>query len=62
MPYLGLHAARHSQVKTLRAAGLPEGVIAARLGHDESVMRNVYGVPHASEQQAAAEVMARLLG
>jgi integrase len=62
VPYLGLHAARHAQVKTLRAAGLPDGVIAARLGHDENVMRATYGVPHAAEQAAAAEVMARLLG
>ncbi|MFZ0325071.1 MAG: hypothetical protein WAN48_13205 [Actinomycetes bacterium] len=61
VPYLGLHAARHAQVKTLRAAGLPDGVIAARLGHNETVMRDTYGVPHGSEQQAAAEVMARLL-
>jgi integrase len=60
--YLGLHAARHGHVKMLRAAGLPDGVIAARLGHDESVMRTVYGVPHASEQAQAAEVMGRLLG
>jgi integrase len=49
-------------VKTLRAAGLPDGVIAARLGHNEMVMRDTYGVPHDSDQQAAAEVMGRLLG
>lgn len=44
------------------AAGLPDRVIAARLGHDKTVMRDTYGVPHDSEQMAAAEVMARLLG
>lgn len=62
VPDLGLHAARHAQVKMLRAAGLPDGVIAVRLGHDENVMRAVYGVPQAAEQDKAAEVMARLLG
>lgn len=63
VPDLGLHAARHGQVKLLRAAGLPDGVIASRLGHNETVMRDVYGTPHASEQAAAAtEVMGRLLG
>jgi hypothetical protein len=50
------------QVKILRAAGMPDGVIAVRMGHDENVMRATYGVPHAAEQAAAAEVMARLLG
>ena len=30
VPYLGLHAARHAQVKTLRAPGIPDGVIARR--------------------------------
>ncbi len=62
VPALGFHAARHAQVKTLRAAGLPDGVIAARLGHNETVMRDTYGIPHDAEQQAAAKVMARLLG
>ena len=45
VPYLGLHAARHAQVKTLWALGIPDAVIAARLGHDENVMRVTYGVP-----------------
>lgn len=40
VPYLGLHATRHAQVRTLRAAGLPDGVITARLGHNETVMRD----------------------
>ena len=57
---LGFHAPRHGQVKTLKVAGLPDGVIAARLGHNETVVHDTCGVPHDSEQQTPAEVMARL--
>ena len=55
-----LIASQSPRWRYLRAAGLPDGVFAARLGHDENVMRTVYGVPQAAEQAAA--VMARLLG
>ena len=59
---LGFHAARHGHVQLLRKEGVPDGVIARRLGHDENVMRVVYGKPPTDEQQAATEVMARLFG
>jgi hypothetical protein len=38
----------------LREAGLPDGVIAQRLGHSEAVMASVYGAPFAHQQDAAA--------
>lgn len=62
VPYLGLHAARHGAVKLLRAAGISDGVIARRMGHDENVMRVVYVAPHTVEQDPAAAVMDRLVG
>jgi hypothetical protein len=60
VPYLGLHAARHGAVKLLRAAGISDGVIARRMGHDENVMRVVYGAPRTVEQDPAAAVMDRV--
>jgi integrase len=62
VPDLGLHAARHGQVRMLRQAGLPDYLIAARLGHLETVMRDVYGLPNDGEGARAADVMDRILG
>jgi integrase len=59
---LGLHSARHSAVKVLREAGLPDAVIAQRLGHSDAVMASVYGAPFSHQQDAAAAVLGRLLG
>ena len=60
VPDLGMHAARHAHVGILRAAGVPDRIFAARLGHTEQVMHDTYGVPFVTEQDTAAEVMAAL--
>lgn len=57
-----MHAARHGQVGILRAAGVPDRIIAQRLGHTETVMADVYGVPFVSEQDRAAEAMTAVYG
>ena len=51
-----LHAARHTSVTTLRDAGVPDHVVAAWHGHDESVMRRVYS--HADHEGMATAAAA----
>ena len=57
---LGIHAARHSAVRVLREAGIPDSVIAQRLGHSEAVMRETYGLPLTRQQDHAAAVLGAL--
>ena len=47
-----LHAARHTSVTAMRAAGIPDHVVAQWHGHDEVVMRRTYS--HASRADLAA--------
>ena len=47
-----LHAARHTSVTAMRAAGVPDHVVAQWHGHDEVVMRRTYS--HASQDALAA--------
>lgn len=57
-----LHAARHSSVSLLRAAGVPGHVIAAWHGHDEVVMRRTYSHVFAEDMAAAGEVLGDVIG
>jgi integrase len=54
-----LHAARHTSVTEMRAAGVPDRIVAAWHGHDESVMRAVYD--HADQDRAGLEEAAQVL-
>ena len=40
-----LHEARHYSVVAMRAAGLPDRLVAAWHGHDEVIMRRTYDHP-----------------
>lgn len=54
-----LHEARHSSVTVMRAAGLPDRVIAAHHGHDEQVMVSVYD--HADQDADGLAEVARMM-
>lgn len=62
VPDLGPDAARHGHINILRAAGVPDRIIAQRLGRSEVVMGSIYGPPFVNEQEQATEVMAELFG
>jgi integrase len=46
-----LHEARHTSVTMMRSLNVPDRIVAAWHGHDESIMRAVYD--HANQDQAA---------
>jgi integrase len=52
VPPVTLHAARHSSVTAMRAAGVPDHIVAKWHGHDEVVMRRTYS--HANQDSLAA--------
>ncbi len=54
-----LHEARHSSVVVMRAAGMPDRLVAAWHGHDEVIMRRTYD--HADQDMdGLAQVAAAL--
>lgn len=59
---LPLHAARHTAVTMLRNAGVPDYVVAAWAGHDETVMRGVYTHVQEKELRAAGTALASVIG
>jgi integrase len=59
-PALTLHEARHSSVTLMRERRVPDHVVAAWHGHDESVVRSNYTHALAEPLVAAAEVLAHL--
>ena len=56
-----LHAARHSSVTSMRAAGVPDDVVARWHGHDETVMRRTYSHPDADRLAAAGQALSGVL-
>lgn len=59
--YLDLRAARRSSVTAMRAAGVPDDVVAKWHGHDENVMRHHYSVVHDGRLGAASAALAGVL-
>lgn len=57
-----LHVARHSSVTAMRAAGVPDHVVAKWHGHDENVMRGTYTHPEGDALAAAGQALAGVLG
>lgn len=53
---LTLHSLRHSSVTAMRAAGVPDHVVAEHHGHDEVIMARTYS--HPDEQQLAGAAQA----
>lgn len=49
-----LHEARHTSVTVMRASGVPDRIVAAWHGHDETIMRRTYDHA-ASDREALAE-------
>lgn len=58
VPPIRLHDARHTSVSVMRSLGIPDHVVAAWHGHDESVMRLTYTHTYAADLRAAAERLA----
>lgn len=54
---LTLHAARHTSVTLMRAANVPDHVVAAWHGHDEVVMRRTYSHPDVAGLAAAGTAL-----
>jgi integrase len=58
-----LHGTRHAQVTLLINAGIPIQDVSARVGHSQtSTTMNVYSHASTAKQQAAADVLGKLLG
>jgi integrase len=54
---LTLHAARRTSVTLMRAAGVPDHVVAAWHGHDDVVMRRTYSHPDVAGLAAAGATL-----
>jgi hypothetical protein len=50
--------ARHSSETAMRAAGVPDDLVAAWHGHDENVMRRTYSHPDAVRLASAGQALA----
>jgi integrase len=61
IPVVTLHAARHSSVSIMRANGVPDYLVAAWHGHDETVMRAVYSHADAVGLAAAGNTFAQVI-
>jgi integrase len=58
-----LHGTRHTQVTLLINAGIPVQDVSARIGHSQtSTTMNIYSHASTAKQQAAADVLGKLLG
>ena len=58
-----LHGTRHTQVTLLINAGIPVQDVSARVGHSQTTTTmNVYSHATSAKQQAAADVLGKLLG
>jgi integrase len=57
VPVCTLHAARHSSVTLMRKLGVPDQIVAAHHGHDESTMRATYSHAHREDLVSAAELL-----
>ena len=55
VPVCTLHVARHSSVTLMRKLGVPDQIVAAHHGHDESTMRATYSHAHREDLVSAAE-------
>lgn len=55
-----LYEARHTSVTIMRAANVPDRIVAAWHGHDETIMKRTYD--HASDDQSALAEAASILG
>lgn len=55
VPGIRLHDARHTSVTIMRSLGVPDHVVAAWHGHDESVMARVYTHTFLDEMRNAAQ-------
>jgi integrase len=62
VPPVTLHAARHSSVTAMRAAGVPDDVVARWHGHDENVMRRTYSHPDAIRLASAGQALSDVFG
>jgi integrase len=62
VPAVRLHEARHSSVTAMRAAGVPDHVVAAWHGHNEVVMRRTYSHPDAEALAEAGRRLAAVTG
>jgi integrase len=56
-----LHAARHSSVTAMRAAGVSDDAVARWHGHDETTMRAVYSHPDGDALAAAGRKLSAAL-
>jgi hypothetical protein len=61
VPAVTLHAARHSSVRAMRDAGVPDHIVAAWHGHDEYIMRKVYSHAQFDGLAAAGNALAAVL-
>jgi integrase len=59
LPTIPLKNARHTSVTLMRNEGVPDHIVAAWHGHDETVMRAVYSDAQAPQMRSAAEAVER---
>lgn len=57
LPPIPLKNARHTSVTRMRNAGVPDHIVAAWHGHDETVMRAVYTDAQIAQMRAAAQAL-----